>query len=113
MRSFTFFGLLLLTLSAVNCSKGPVKDADLIWIEVPLYQCCNVWGDPTSNDEIIPKVRSFFRAEGMFTNQVELIHVGPTVLCTHCCQCTSDHIIRVQLPSFFEDRAVSFGFTPD
>lgn len=110
MRLTISFSSMLLVLLAFSCAKSDTDDLGLIWVESDLFLCCNVWGEAESTDEIPAKVKSFFRREGMISQDVEVIETGFTVICTSCCKCPADHIIRVQIPAIFREKAATFGF---
>lgn len=110
MRSVRFFSLILVFLSFTSCQKNEDGDDSFIWVESMVFQCCNVWGDPGVNDDIISMISTFFVEEDMTTRAIEIVDRGTGVLCTHCCKCPTDQVIRVRLHSVFKEKAASFGF---
>lgn len=95
---------------STSCSKNDAVDLGLIWVESKLFLCCNVWGEAESMEEIPGKVSSFFRSEGMIAQEVEVVETGFKVICVTCCQCPTEHNIRVRISSVFKAQAASFGF---
>lgn len=111
MRTFINSVLLFAVLfSLAGCQRDDDGVNSLIWVESVIYQCCNVWGDPGIDGDIISMVSTFFQEEGMNTQEVEIVDRGNGVVCVHCCQCPTDEVVRVRLSSSFEEKAATFGF---
>lgn len=94
-----------------SCHIFDETNLQLIWMEAPVYQCCNAWDDIGEyTDPIEDRVSRLFLSEGILVLEDKLDDTAEPLVCIVCCRCPTEYIIKVRIPIQGKAKAEEWGF---